>query len=709
MSQNSVRASRFALLQVSSLIFLILLVPLALSNHPVGAALSILIFVVIFFFPGYLLLTLLGRLSDGIQILLSPVFGVVVITTAFDIFARTSLGAYFPYLVVMLSMAGMVFFARQARQAFSRTLQAHQGYETVTAGCVVALSIAPLFWRSGRFSDGEFVFYGPAGQDHLFHVTLLQRLLHHVPPDNFIISGLRAPIYHYFDDLTLALILRVQATWHLGITDLFDLYYRCYPVLVYFLLGALAYRIGRQLLGSARGGVLCVLLLLGGGGLGWFFGALQTAAHASQFAVARATLFSDWTSWDGIDSILPLVHRPAHYHSLLICLAAITVLLRPDRSRRDWLLAGLLLGFMAGFNFTLAATFGIAAVLGSVILFLQRKQQDARDLAWFALFIFIGSLPVTSAMLLSGFHNTAPGFPFHGPNLQFSTTAWGGLVGRIMPSPLVPWVSLIVFPIVAYGIKLCGMGAMMRLDIDGERHRGVAIVFAIVFVLSFVLGTFFPYQAFGGVSIVFLQPTLWILGLFSLRPIDAWLERNRRSWRPVALWAMLGLTWVQALAAFNFSHKVAFDRDTAQALQDIRLAAAPGDVVAYLPSGLAATPIWGDAAESTNFAVMAMTGLDGYFSSETYSKFFAVPGFTGNNPAEVLAQAEHLYQQRRDDIGSFARGDLDDAAAARLANDHVQWIVLTGDAMTMNGISPTATPWRKAEEIAIYQFPSVAR
>jgi hypothetical protein len=703
MSQNTVRANHFALLQVSSLIFLTLLVPLALSNHPAGTALGTLIFAVMFFFPGYLFLALSG-LSGGVQILLSPVFGIVTITTGYDIFARASIGAYFPYFVVMLSLAGMVFFARQS---FSWKLKADQGCETVIAGFAVALSIAPLFWRSGRFSDGEFVFYGPAGQDHLFHVTLLQRLLHHVPPDNFIVSGLRAPIYHYFDDLTLALIVRAQAAWHLGTTDLFDLYYRCYPVFVYFLLGALAYRIGRQLLGSARGGILSVLLLLGGGGLGWFFGALQTAAHASQFAVARATLFSDWTSWDGVDSILPLVHRPAHYHSLLICLAAITILLRPDRSRRDWILAGLLLGFMAGFNFTLAATFGLAAVLGSVIFLLQRKQHEARKLAWFALFIFIGSLPVTSAMILSGFHNTAPGFPFHGPNLQFSTMVWGGLLSRLMPSPLVPWVSLIVFPIVAYGIKLCGVGAMMRLDIDGERQRAVAMAFAIVFFLSFVLGTFFPYQAFGGVGIVFLQPTLWILGLFSLRPIDAWLERTRRSWRPVALWAMLGLTWVQALAAFNFSHKVAFHRETAEALQEIHSAAALGDVVAYLPSGLSATPILGDAAESTNFAVMAMTGLDGYFSSETYSKFFAVPGFAGKNPAEVLTVAEHLYQQRRDDIESFAKGELSDAASARLANDQVQWIVLSGDAM--NGISPRETPWRKTREIAIYQFPSVTR
>ena len=702
MGHNVAQASHFAFLQVSLLIFLLLAVPLVLSNHPIGAALGILVFAVLFFFPGYLLLTLLSRRPSDVRTLLSPILGIVSITTAYDILTRTPIAAYFPYFVVVLSAAGMILVALDTRRARAPSCWTLKGYESVMAGSAVALSVAPLFWRSGRFSAGEFVFYGPAGQDLLFHVTLLQRLLHHVPPDNFIVAGLRAPIYHYFDDLTLAAILRVQNTLHLGTTDLFDLFYRCYPTLLYFLLGALAYRTGRQLLGTARSGILSVLLLLGAGGLGWFFGALQTVAHASQFAAMRARLFSSWTSWDGVDAIRPLVHRPAHYHSLLICLAAINVLLRPDRSRRDWLVAGLLLGLMAGFNFTLAATFGVAAVLGCLILFLQHKQGEARDLAWLALFIFIGSLPVTTAMLSSGFHNVAPGFPFRGPNLEFPATMWGTLLGRMIPASLIVGASLIVFPIVAYGVKLFGVGAMARLDLGEERHRGIAMVFAIAFALSFVFGTFFPYKGVGGIAIVFLQPTLWILGLFSLHPLHAWLERNKGSWRPVALWAMLGLTWVQALGAFNFSSKVAFGQDAAHALQDIRVEAPPDDVVAYLPSGLTERSIWGRAEESTDFSILAMTGLDGYFSSETYSKFHAVPGLSGRNPAEVLAQAEGLYEQRRDDVRSFLKGDITEAARARLAKDHVRWIVVSGDAL--QGISSSASPWRKTREIAVYHL-----
>jgi hypothetical protein len=693
------KPSRLTLAQGAGLLvllFLLLLIPLVLSNHQAGAALGGLFFVVIFFFSGYLLLSATA-LPAGLRFLLSPVFGILCVTTLYDAFARASWGAYFFYIVIFLSGAGVVLFALRVRCDLASW--GPDESRAVLAGSIVALSVAPMFWRSGRFSGDEFVFHGPAGQDHLFHVTLLQRLLQHVPPDNFMFAGLRPSVYHYFDDQTLALLLRVQHTLHLGAIDLFDLYYRCYPTVVYFLLGAFAYLVGRQILGTTKGGVLGVLLLMGAGGVGWIVGILQTAAHATHLVAVRERLFTTWTAWDGVDAIRPLVHRPAHYHSLLICLAAISLLLRPGRTRRDWSLAGLLLGLMAGFNFTAAATFGGAALLACLWSLFRQRKDDTRDVAWLALFIFIGSLPVNAQMLWSGFHTTAPGFPFRGPNLEFSTSVWGMWLGRILPVALVPLASLILFPIAAYGIKLFGVHPLARLDLGEERHRGLAMLLAVVFAISFLIGAFFPYQGIE-VGIIFLQLTFWILALFSLRPIGAWMERG--TWRAVTLWAMLGLTWVQAFLAFNLSYELRFSQDTARALQEVRMAAAPDDIVAYLPSDVTQTSVWGYTQNSTNFAVTAMTGLDGYFSSETYSIFHAVPGLNGRDSAEVLAQAESLYQQRRADVESFVKGDLTADASARLRNDHVRWIVVAGNAMP--GTSASAAPWRKTREIAVYQL-----
>ena len=687
---------RFGLL---ILLIVLLLIPLGLSNHPLWTSLTGLVVIVMFFFSGYLVLAIFDCVSNGLRLLLSPVVGILCLTTTYDVFARFSLGSEFFCLAVAASATGIVLFALRGFRDL--TAWSPEDHRTALAGSCVALAIAPLFWRSGRFSGGNLVFHGPAGQDHLFHVTLLQRLLQHVPPDNFMFAGLRPTIYHYFDDQALALILRAQQTLFPSARDLFDLYYRCYPTLIYFLIGALAYVVGRQIVGTVKGGILSILLLLGAGGLGWIIGFPQTAAHAPHLQAMRERLASGWTTWDGVDAIRPLVHRPAHYHSLLICLAAISIVLRPERTRRHWILSGLLLGLMSGFNFTLAATFGVAAVLGVVLLFLRNRQNDARDLAWLAGSIFIGSLPVNSEMLLSGFHNMAPGFPFRGPNLEFSTSLWGTWAGRIFPAPIVSISCLIVFPILAYGFKLFGLGALVRLDLGDERYRPIAMLSAVVFVISFMIGTFFPYQGLE-VGIIFLQPTAWILGLFALRPIGVWLQRNTTNWRAVATWGILGLTWVQALLAFNFGYEATFAQDTFVALQDIRMAAAPQDVVAYLPSDITQKPVWSYTQQSTNFAIMALTGLDGYFSSRTYSKFNAVPGLSGKTPAEVLDKAERLYEQRCADIESFIKGNITDSATARLANDHVRWIVVSDEAI--HEISTPVTPWRKTDEIAVYRL-----
>jgi hypothetical protein len=684
------------------LLAVLLVVPLTMSNRPSGTALGVVFLFLLFFFPGYLLVGLVSKFDKTLQVLLSFVFGIAAITTVFDFLARSRSSSYFFYIVPLLSVAGMILMFLRSRFQSDSDAFFREGQEIIVAGSAVALSVGPFLWKSGRFSGSEFVFYGPAGKDPLFHVTLLQRLLSHVPPDNFIVSGLRPPVYHYFGDLGLALVLRAEQAWHVTSTNLFDLYFRTYPVFLYFLLGALAYRVGKQLVGTRRGGVLGIVLLLGGGGLGWALGALQTASHAAHFATLRSNLFSTWTAWDGVDAILPLFHRPAHYHGLLFSLAAITILLQPQLSRWNWALAGLLLGLMSGFNFTLAATFGGMAVVGVLIFAWRQQRSEAVSLLWLANFIFMGSIPVLSAMLLSGFHDNAPGFPFRGPNLEFPMEVWGTELARIVPSKLVPWAALIALPIFAYGFLLFGLPSMARVDLGETNRRSLAMLLALVFVASFVVGVFFPYNALGGEAIIFLQPSIWILALFSIRPIDAWFTRNHGSWATVGVWSVLVLTWIQALASFNFGQRAEFSQETAQALQDVQAVAAREDVVAYLPSELVERPIFGFPGLSTNFAITAMTGLDGYFSGETYSTFFAVPGLRGATPADIMTQAKGLYDQRVADVNSFVSGDVTDVVSTRLANDHVRWIVVSGAAL--RNISSSANPWRKTGEIVIYRL-----
>lgn len=62
MVQNTSQPSSFAFPQLLLIILLLLLIPIVLSNNPKGAIFAIFVFVVLFFFPGYLLLNIVGRL-----------------------------------------------------------------------------------------------------------------------------------------------------------------------------------------------------------------------------------------------------------------------------------------------------------------------------------------------------------------------------------------------------------------------------------------------------------------------------------------------------------------------------------------------------------------------------------------------------------------------------------------------------------------------
>src|SRR6476620_2533770 len=165
MAQNADQSPR-SIFAVISLVILMFAIPLALSNRPTQSILGTLTLVLLFFFPGYFLTSVLRISSGTTRVLISPVFGIASVTTAFDLSALFSLGTYFPYVVAPFTCAGIVLFFRHLKRT-SAPYWSRVGYESVLAGAVVALGIAPLYWRSGRFSSGEFVFYGPAGQDPL--------------------------------------------------------------------------------------------------------------------------------------------------------------------------------------------------------------------------------------------------------------------------------------------------------------------------------------------------------------------------------------------------------------------------------------------------------------------------------------------------------------------------------------------------------------
>jgi hypothetical protein len=103
------------------LLAMLLVLPVVLSNVPSGAALGILCFVLLFFFPGYLLLSLVGKFPNGLHWILSVIFGIAAITTAFDLLARASMSRFFFYFVAALSAAGLIAMVLPQPQIWARS------------------------------------------------------------------------------------------------------------------------------------------------------------------------------------------------------------------------------------------------------------------------------------------------------------------------------------------------------------------------------------------------------------------------------------------------------------------------------------------------------------------------------------------------------------------------------------------------------------
>jgi len=160
---------------------------------------------------------------------------------------------------------------------------------------------------------------------------------------------------------------------------------------------------------------------------------------------------------------------------------------------------------------------------------------------------------------------------------------------------------------------------------------------------------------------------------------------------------MLMLIWMQAILAFNFSLRTSFDQATTQVLWTIRSDSAPDECrrvsTKWSHSKSSLRPynriyeFCGHSYDRSRWLCLSRELFDS----------LSVPGLSGRNSADVLEQAKLMYQQRSQDVDSFIKDDISDAARARLAKDHVRWIVVWGDAM--NNISTQVTPWRRPAKL----------
>lgn len=117
--------------------------------------------------------------------------------------------------------------------------------------------------RSGWVYEFGMGFWGPTGHDHVWHQALNNQIIHGVPPENPIFSGVTLTNYHYFFNIL------VGVTGVLTNIDLVHLLYRFYPILFSLLLGIGFYLLSQKLFNNRFVSVLTLYFLYFGSSFGW--------------------------------------------------------------------------------------------------------------------------------------------------------------------------------------------------------------------------------------------------------------------------------------------------------------------------------------------------------------------------------------------------------------------------------------------------------
>lgn len=620
------------------------------------------------FLLGYSLLSLWRSSLGALDAVLASILGVALLTT---IYALTRFYGSHQFHYVFLAVGVATGTCRLALVARVRSKLPHQSADAILkrdallAAIVVMLVVGSAFYFSGRVSHGELSFFGPMSRDHAFHLGMVERLHAVVPYDNFVVTGYQPPVYHFFSDLAVNLLARDMGPD----SSVLNVYFRLYPGALFFALGFLAYYVPARLFASRTAGAIGVALLLFGGDLSWALGLLQTINHLPDWASVQQNFFSDWVHWNAFGTLYPLVHRPAYYHGLLLFLAGLAPIAeRGPRQVRAWALAGLFWGLMAGFNYTFAATVGVA-VAGVCLVFLVRgDRENFRLLALCGMVMVFASVIANIFVLIQKVGSDHAASPIRWSPGEFAQMRYGWIFGD--RHGLVPLLgSVFIMAVLCYGVKLVGLWPMYKRTGLGVGCNGpLGAVLLVALMISLALGMLFSSsgQMGSGNAIMFLQPTAWIMALFAIFTLTRWVEHQRSWLRPVILAVLLLVGPLHAFSTFNLGYRVRFDPAYLAALESLRDEAAATDVVAYWPGRIQSQSVFGPAPAANNFFVAAFTGLRGYVAVPGYSHFAASAGPSGGD----------IYRGRAELVEQFQDGKIDTDEIRRLFDDGVRWIVL---------------------------------
>lgn len=200
---------------------------------------------------------------------------------------------------------------------------------------------------SGLTNDLGVTFWSAHGHDGPWHLALVEEIKKGFPLQNPVFAGEKLVNYHFFSDIPLAMFNQ-----YFQIPSL-DLYFRYFPLLFSFLLGSLAFLMGKRLGNSFGAGLWAVIFAYFAGSFGYLVTLVQNRT------IGGEALF--WTT-----QIQSSIGNPPQIVAFIIVLAFLylfSYFLEDQKNWRKFLLCATLAGSLIEFK-----VYGGIIILGSLSL-----------------------------------------------------------------------------------------------------------------------------------------------------------------------------------------------------------------------------------------------------------------------------------------------------------------------------------------------------
>jgi hypothetical protein len=380
-----------------------------------------------------------------------------------------------------------------------------------------SLLICTTMFRSGLKYDFGLGFWGPNGHDAIWHLSLINQLKEHIPPQNPIFSGQILSNYHWGFDFFVALISNLT---HLSSSLL---YFQILPIIFALLIGFLSYKLAFLLTKKHISSLFFVVLNYFAGSFGWIYTLIKDGHLAGE------SLF--W-SMQSASTLL----NPPYAFSLIVLLIGLILWIKYQKSNSisKAILIGLIFALLSGIKVYAGILIGIALSIFWLFDLIRSKKFSKFN---FFICLSTGIISILILFSLGVFNNSQllEFKPFWFVNSMIESIDkfyWPKLASfrfnqtNVLISILVEGFLVGIFFIGNLGTRILGI---FRLISDGLKNKLDQIDFLIIFIflISFLIPLLFVQKGTAWNTIQFFYYFLFFANLYLAKFLSTLYSKNK--------------------------------------------------------------------------------------------------------------------------------------------------------------------------------------